>query len=65
MNGYICFCDRDSEQFEVYAEDRAQARVKALEYFRKKHQRRKIKDYEVSKHLAEKAGTPVVHMATF
>jgi len=58
--GYICFYK--SERYEVYAETQLAARDEALVYFQKKNPRRKIKPWEVSATIAEKAnGEPYIH----
>lgn len=61
MNGYVTFYR--GERLEVHADTTFEAQQKAQAEFQKKHPRRKVKGYEVSVHLAEKAGQPVVHVA--
>jgi hypothetical protein len=53
LNGYICFYK--SKRTEVYAATSAEAQKKAAAFFKAR------KQYEVSVHLAEKAGVQVVH----
>lgn len=53
LNGYVCFYR--SKQTEVYASTSYEAQTKAAAYFKAR------KQYEVSVHLAEKAGAPVIH----
>jgi cation transport regulator ChaB len=62
MNGYICFYQE--ERLEVHADTLYQAKLKAWEQFKEKHPRRKIKASDVTAHLAQKNGVPVIHTAT-
>ena len=56
MNGYIALYR--GKQIEVYADTSREAQVKAAAIFKAK------KDWEVSVHLCEKEGKPVVHAPT-
>jgi len=53
LNGYVCFYK--SKRTEVYASTSYEAQTKAAAFFKAR------KQYEVSVHLAEKAGEPVIH----
>ena len=55
MNGYVCFYK--GRRIEVYAETLYAAQQKAATLLRAK------RIYEVTVHLAEKNGEPVVHIA--
>ena len=55
MNGYICFYR--GKRVEVHADTTIEAQTKAAAVFKAK------KAYEISVHLAEKAGEPVSHRA--
>lgn len=61
--GFICFY-RD-ERFEVCADTRLQAQQKALAHFQQANPRRRLKPHEVTAHLAEKAGQPILHTPDF
>jgi hypothetical protein len=66
MFGYICLYLHSDEKFEVRTNEGIYAaKLQALEHFRAKHPRRKIKPHEVTAYLAEKAGEPVTHTADF
>lgn len=53
LNGYVCFFR--NRRTEVYASTSYEAQTKAAVFFKAR------KQYEVSVHLAEKAGAPVFH----
>lgn len=53
LNGYVCFFR--NRRTEVYASTSYEAQTKAAAFFKAR------KQYEVSVHLAEKAGAPVTH----
>jgi len=58
--GYLCFYG--GEQHEVYAETQLAAHDKALEHFKEKYKRRKIKSWDVSAVIVENAdGTLYAH----
>jgi hypothetical protein len=53
LNGYIAFYKQ--KRTEVYASTSYEAQTKAAAFFKAR------KQYEVSVHLAEKGGAPVLH----
>jgi hypothetical protein len=53
LNEYVCFYKQ--KRTEVYAATSYEAQQKAAAFFKAR------KQYEVSVHLAEKAGAPVLH----
>lgn len=58
MNGYVCFY-RD-KRLEVYADTLWNAKEKAIQEFKLEGKKSR---FEVSVHLAELQGKPVVHVA--
>jgi hypothetical protein len=63
LNGYIA--RYQSETLEVRASTRLEASKKALAHFQEKYPRRKLKSYEVTSTLAERAGVEVIHQPDF
>ena len=61
MNGYIALWN--DKRCEVHAETSRGAQIAATAEFQK-GTRKKVKEYEVSVHLAEKNGEQVTHVAT-